>query len=119
MSRMGGKRTLAQEARDEVAGRLRLDLGRGPELLDSAFVEQRDAVGQREAFLLVVRHEDRGEAELVVDLAERAPKFAADLGVERTERVIEQQDARIAGEGAGEGDALALAAGKLARIAPA
>ncbi len=94
-----------------------LDFGRRRELLDLPVVEQGDAVGEGEGFLLVVSDEDRGEAELVVDLPERAAKLAADLRVERSERLVEEEDARIAGEGSGERDALALAAGKLARVA--
>ncbi len=40
-----------------------------------------------------------------------------DQRVERAERLVEQQDLRVDGEGAGEADALALAAGELARAA--
>src|SRR4051794_1954931 len=109
--------SLAQEARDEFARRLSRDFGRCCELLDSALVKQRDSVSEREGFLLVVSDEDRGEAELVVDLAQRAPKFAPDLGVERAERLVEQQDAGLARERSGEGNALALAARELARVA--
>src|SRR5581483_8396105 len=42
-------------------------------------------------------------------------QFLADLGVHGTEGFIEEQDAGFGGEGAGDGDALALAAGKLVR----
>jgi hypothetical protein len=86
-------------------------------LLDPALVEDRDAVGERERFLVIVGDEDRGQAELVVDLAQRAAQLAPDLGVERSERLVEQQDARVAGERPGERDALALAARQLARVA--
>src|SRR5690606_3671940 len=40
-----------------------------------------------------------------------------DLGVECAERLVEEQDARLDGERPGQGDALALAAGKLRRVA--
>ena len=40
-------------------------------------------------------------------------QLLAQLGVERSERLVEQQHARTHGERAGEGDALALAAGQL------
>ena len=43
----------------------------------------------------------------------------ADLGVERAERLVEQQHARLDGERAGEGHPLLLAAGELRRIAAA
>ena len=54
---------------------------------------------------------------LVVDLAQPAAQLRAHLGVERAERLVEQQDARLDGERAGERHALALAAGELGRIA--
>ena len=41
----------------------------------------------------------------------------AQLGVEVRERLVEQEHLRIAHDGAAHGDALALAAGELARIA--
>ncbi len=41
----------------------------------------------------------------------------AQLGVEVRQRLVEQEDLRIAHDGAAHGDALALAAGKLARVA--
>jgi hypothetical protein len=43
--------------------------------------------------------------------------FLAQLLVERAERFVEQQQLGPLGEGAGEGDALALAAGQLVRLA--
>jgi hypothetical protein len=52
-----------------------------------------------------------------VDRPQRAAQFAANLGVERTERLIEQQDFRIACQRPGERDPLALAARQLRRIA--
>src|SRR5436305_14575103 len=63
--------------------------------------------------------EDRGQAEVVVDLAQRVAKLAADLGVERSEGLVEQQDARVAGERTGKRDALALSTRELAGIAAA
>ena len=41
----------------------------------------------------------------------------AQLRVEIGQRFVEQEDIRIADDGAADGDALALAAGELARIA--
>ena len=49
--------------------------------------------------------------------AQPLAQFLTDLGVERTERLVEQQDARLDGQRARERDALALAAGQLAGIA--
>jgi hypothetical protein len=50
-------------------------------------------------------------------LAQPAAQVLADLRVERAERLVEEQDARLDGERAGERDALALAARELRGIA--
>ena len=54
---------------------------------------------------------------LVVQLAQPAAQLLAHLGVERAERLVEQQHARLDRQRAGERHALALAAGELRRIA--
>ena len=55
--------------------------------------------------------------DLLVQALDLAAHLVAQLGVEIGERLVEQEDLRIAHDGAADGDALALAAGKLARIA--
>jgi hypothetical protein len=55
----------------------------------------------------------------VVQLAQPLAQFLAHLGVERAERLVEQQHARLDRQRAGQRDALALAAGQLAGIAAA
>src|SRR4029453_18058579 len=94
-----------------------LDFGGRGELFDAAPGEERPPGGKRERLLVIVGDEDRGEAELIVDGTERSAKLPPDLGVERSERLIEQEDAGIAGECAGESDALPLPAGELTGIA--
>ena len=54
---------------------------------------------------------------LVVQAAQPVPQVGAHLGVERTERLVEQQHLRVDGERAGERHPLALAAGQLRRVA--
>ena len=49
-------------------------------------------------------------------LAEFPADVEAGLRVERGERLVEQQDLRRGGQGAGERDALGLTAGKLMRV---
>ena len=49
--------------------------------------------------------------------AQPLPQLRADLRVERAERLVQQQHARLDREGAGERHALALAAGELVRVA--
>ena len=59
----------------------------------------------------------RGDVQLVVQTAQPAAQLLAHLGVERAERLVEQQHARLDGERARERDALALAARQLRGIA--
>ena len=53
----------------------------------------------------------------VVELAQPAAQLAAHLGVERAERLVEQQHPRLDGQRAGQRHALALAAGELGGMA--
>ncbi len=62
-------------------------------------------------------HENRGMAGLVVDFAQPAAQFLAHLRIQCTKRLIQQKHTRFDRHGAGQRHALALAAGKLRRIA--
>ena len=108
---------LAHEVGDEIVGRPLVDLGRRGDLLDRALVHHRDAVGQDQRLFLVVGDEDRGEAEPALQAAHLELHGLAQLAVERAERLVEQQQARVEDDGAGERHALLLAAGELARQA--
>ena len=57
------------------------------------------------------------DVDLVVQAAQPLAQLGADLGVERAERLVEQQHPRLDRERAGERHALALAAGELGRVA--
>ena len=103
-------------ATKRVAGRAYSSCGRA-HLQQAAEVHDADAVGHRERFFLVVGHEHRRDAELALHLADRAAQLLADLGVERTEGLIEQQHLGLVRERARHGDALLLAAGELRRQA--
>ena len=61
--------------------------------------------------------EDSGEVDVFLEVEQPAAEFLADLGIERAERLVEEEDLGLGGEGAGEGDALALAAGELVGVA--
>ena len=80
-------------------------------------IHHRDVIGDFERLVLIVRHEDAGDADLVVQLPQPAPQLQTNLRVERAERFVQEQDARLDGERARQRDALALAAGELRRIA--
>ena len=112
----GSELELADEAVDE--GRIRgvIDLVGGADLFDLALAHDDDAVGEFQRLLLVVGDEDGGVAGGVVDIAQPAAKLAADLSVERAERLVEQQHFWLDRHGARKRDALALAAGELGGI---
>ena len=99
--------------------RLLIDFFRRSGLPDASLVEHDHPVRELQRLLLIVGHEHGGDVDLVVELAKPAPQLLADLGVERAERLVEQQDARLDGERARERDALALAARQLRRVAVA
>ena len=64
-----------------------------------------------------MRDEDRRHVHLVVEPAQPGAQLLADPGVERAERLVEEQHLRLDGERAGERHPLPLAAGELRRVA--
>ena len=76
-----------------------------------------DAVGKQDRLVDVVGDQDDGLAFLGPDLLELVLQLGARQRVERREGLVEQQDVGIGGQRAGDGDALAHAAGKLGRPA--
>ncbi len=107
----------ADEARDELGIRVLVHILRRADLLDAAGIHDDDAIGHRHRLDLVVRHVDRRVLELVVQAADLEAHAAAQVGIEVRQRLVEQQDVRLRGKRAGEGDALLLPAGELRRIA--
>ena len=65
----------------------------------------------------IVRHEQIGDAALALDVGEQIEDLAAHRDVEGGDRLVEHDQRGIAGDGARDGDALALAARELARLA--
>ena len=78
-----------------------------------------DAVRERGRVLEVVRDEQRRQPELGQQLGELAADDRARVGVQRGERLVEQQDRRVARERPRERDPLPLTAGEVGRPAPA
>ena len=107
---------VAEKAGDEGVGGAQVDVVGAAALFDAAVVHDDDLVGHFEGFFLVVGDEDAGDAQFVVDVAQPGAQFFAHFGIERAEGFVEQEEFGFDGEGAGEGDALALAAGELVGI---
>ena len=107
----------ADEARDEEVRGLVVELERLAALLDHAVAHHDDLVGHRHRLDLVVGHVDRRGLQALVQLLQLGAHRHAQLGVEVRERLVEQEHLRVAHDAAPHRDALALAAGELARIA--
>ena len=87
------------------------------DLLQEAVLHHRDAGRHGHGLDLVVGHVDEGGAQALVQLADFSAGLHAQFGVQVRERLVEEEDGRIAHDGAAYGDALALAAGELLGLA--
>ena len=94
-----------------------IDLRRRADLFDLALAHDHHAVGQLQRLFLVVGDEDAGQAHAVMQAAQPAAQLLAHLGVQRAERLVQQQQLGLDRQRAGQRHALPLAAGKLRRIA--
>ena len=94
-----------------------VELERRADLLDQAVMHHHDLVGHGHGLDLVVGDVDGRRLQALVQLLDLGAHLHAQLGVEVRQRLVEQEHLRIAHDGAAHGDALALAAGELARIA--
>ena len=84
------RKQFSDERMDERRPRLVIHLLRRAGLLDAAPVEDDNPVGDFKRLFLIVRDENRGDLNFVVEVAEPAPQFLAHLGIERAERFVEQ-----------------------------
>ena len=109
----------ADELGHEPGLRLEVDVGLRPDLLDAARVHHDDPVGDRERLGLVVGDVHGGLAGPPLEVEDRVLQRVAEVPVERRQGLVEQQDPRVRGEDAGQGDPLLLAAGELGRQPPA
>ena len=108
---------VAQEVVHERCGRVVIDFVRSSHLFDVTVVHHHHAICQFECFLLIVGHEEAGDVNFVVKLAQPAAQLLANFGIQRTERFVQQQYTRFDGQGARQGYTLPLSAGKLRRMA--
>ena len=103
----------AEEGIDERRCRVRVNVADAAGLFHLALVHEHELVGKLERLVLVVGDEQGGDVQLLVQAAEPAAQLLAHLGIERAERLVEQQHARLDRERARKRDALSLAAGEL------
>ena len=102
-----------EETHHERTGRVVVDLAGRANLLDPGVVHHRDGVGDLHRLLLIVRHQDGGHALLVVQPPQPAPELGPHVGIERAERLVEQQHLRLDRQRPGQGHALTLPAREL------
>jgi hypothetical protein len=100
----------AEEVGDIGVGGLVVDVGGGAELHDVALVHHRQAVGHRERLLLVVGDVQESDPDALLQRPELDLEAAAELGVERAERLVEQQHRGPQHQCPRERDALLLTA---------
>ena len=86
---------------------------RKPDLLQASLVHDGDAVRHDQRLLLVVGNEQRGQPETALQAAHLQLHLLPQLAVERAKGLVEQQQPRLKHGGAGERDALLLAAREL------
>ena len=108
---------MADEAGDEGGGRIGVDLGLGADLLEGAIAHDRDAVAHGQRFLLIVRHVDEGDLQLLLVAADLHLHLGAQLAIEIGEGLVEQQERRARDQAARQRHPLLLAAGHLVGIA--
>src|SRR2546428_487785 len=77
------------------------ELLRRPEEDDPALLHQPDRVAEQQPLTHVVRHEDDRLAETPLQREELALQLDARDGIERPERLIQQEERRVGGEGPG------------------
>ncbi len=107
----------AHEVRHESGGGLFVDLGGRPHLLHAAAPEDGEPVAHGERLLLVVGDVDEGDAQRLLERLQLDLHLLAQLQVERSEGLVEEEHAGAVDEGAGQRDALPLAARELGRPA--
>ena len=79
---------------------------------DAAVLDDQHAIGQRDGFGDVVRHQDRGKALIVPDPLQQPLHRNPRQRIERAERLVERQHARMADQRARQRHALLLSAGQ-------
>ncbi|GAA5017727.1 hypothetical protein GCM10025734_68890 [Kitasatospora paranensis] len=107
--------------REEVAGQPGAaggeQVGELPGLDDPAAAHQGRGVADRLDDVHLVGDQQHGEAELAVEVAQQGQDRPGGLRVEGAGGLVGEQHLGVAGQGAGDADALLLAAGELAGVA--
>lgn len=93
------------------------DLVAGAEFDELALAEDGDVGGEIANERHGMRDEEVSEGEVALQVTQQVDDLRADRDVESGDRLVEDEDLGTEGKGAGDIDALALASGKLVRVA--
>ena len=104
---------LADELGDEKIGGPVVDLLRRGKLDDAPRIHHADLIAHRQRLFLVMRDQQEGYAKVAVQVLQLQLHGRAQLLVERRQRLVEQQHARLVDQCPRQRDALLLPAGKL------
>ena len=101
---------------EQVARRV-IQLHRATDLFDHTGLQNHDLVGHGHRFDLIVRDVDHRRGQALVQLGNLQPHPVAQRRIQVRQRFVEQKGRRFTHDGAADGHALALTAGKLAGAA--
>ena len=107
----------ADEAGHEHVVRAVVHVARGVDLLQDAVLEHGDPVAHGHGLDLVVGDVDRGDAEAALQRGDLRTGLHAQLGVEVGQRLVHEEDLRLADDRAAHRDTLALTTGERLRLA--
>ena len=103
----------ADESGDEGRGGTPVDVEGFADLLDPSGVHHDDQIRHRHRFALIVRDHDRRDPELLLEEPELDLQLFPQVGVERRQRLVQQEEPRLQRERPGGRHPLALSAREL------
>ncbi len=103
----------ANEAGHERRARAEIEFVRGIHLLDTAIIEPRHPIRHRQGFALVVGHENKGDAQLLLQFFQFKLHLLPQFQVQRPEGFIQQQNPGLIDQRPGYRNPLTLAARQL------
>ncbi len=99
---------LPEESHDEFGLGMMEDFVWGSNLLNPACVHDHNSVGDLQRFVLIVRDENTCDMQFVVKPSQPGAKLLANLRIKCPEGFVEQQHARLNGQGSRQRDPLSL-----------
>ena len=108
---------IADKVRHKGIFRLIVDILGGTDLLHLAAVHYNNGIRHGQGLFLIVGNINKGDVHLTLQTLKLQLHLLAELKVQCTQRLVQQQDLRLIDQTAGNGNTLLLAAGHLADAA--